>query len=167
MSGANATWYAPNSTICYNNALNLIQFDFDLLMVKLMYSNLKESTLNTTMFLRNASDVSYICLDATENFYVYFMYKFKLFGYDWLNVVLGALQNALGKIFDINKIYSKIVKYDEDGDFESIYYSAGRITTMLVDYDPVLIDLEDAGFNKDDSNPDDDIYLQPEDLDAK
>lgn len=70
-----------------------------------MYGNFKENTLNSTMFLRNTSDVSYDCLDATENLYVYFMYKFKLFGYDWINVLLGFLQNGLANIITINRVY--------------------------------------------------------------
>jgi len=35
---------------------------------------------------------------------------------------------------------------------------------MLTDFEPLIIDLEEGGFNKDSSDPDDDIYLQPEDL---
>jgi len=91
LNGANATWYAPNSTHCFHNSLNLIQYDFDLLIIKYMYGTVKDNTLNSTLFLRNVSDVSYVCLDAAENLYVYSMYKFKLFGYDWTNVLLGYL----------------------------------------------------------------------------
>lgn len=83
----------------------MYQYDLELLVIKLMYGNAKENTLNTTMFLRNASDVAYNCLDAAENLYVYFMYKFKLFGYDWLNVLLGYLQNGLANVLNINRIY--------------------------------------------------------------
>lgn len=108
MRGANATWFASNSTNCFNYGLNLVQYDFDLLMIKLMYGNVKENALNTTLFLRNVSDISYVCLDAGENFYVYLMYRFKQFGYDWTNVILGGLQNALGKILYINQISEKI-----------------------------------------------------------
>lgn len=82
-------------------------------MIKLMYGNFKENTLNTTLFLRNASDVSYFCLDAAENLYVYAMYKFKLFGYNWTNLLLGVIQNTLGKILTINKIYTRIVEHDK------------------------------------------------------
>ena len=73
-----------------------------------MYGTVKENTLNSTLFLRNVSDVSYVCLDAAENLYVYSMYKFKLFGYDWTNVLLGYLQNMLANILTINKINNKI-----------------------------------------------------------
>lgn len=96
LDGANATWYAPNITVCFNNALNFYQYDIDLLAIKLMYATFKESILNTTLMLQNSSDISYVCLDAGENLYVYSMYKFKQFGYDWTNVLLGGLQNALG-----------------------------------------------------------------------
>jgi hypothetical protein len=77
-------------------------------MIKLMYGNTKENALNTTLFLRNVSDISYVCLDAGENFYVYLMYRFKQFGYDWTNVILGGLQNALSKIMFINTISDRI-----------------------------------------------------------
>lgn len=56
-----------------------------------MYGTFKENTLNSTLFLRNVSDVSYVCLDTAENLYVYQMYKFRLFGNDWTNVLLGYL----------------------------------------------------------------------------
>jgi len=55
LSGANSSWYAPNASICFNYGLNLYQFDMELLAIKLMYGNFKENTLNTTMFLGNAS----------------------------------------------------------------------------------------------------------------
>jgi hypothetical protein len=91
MTGANSTWYAPNSTLCYNHAVNLIYYDIDMFVIKLMYGNFKDNMLNTTLTLRNVSDVSYVCLDAAENLYVYAMYKFKLFSYDWTNLLLGTL----------------------------------------------------------------------------
>ena len=89
--GANASYYAPNSTVCFDTALNLYQKDFDLLIIKLMYGDFKQNVLNSTLFLQNVSDVSYVCLDAIENLYVFAHYKFKLFGYDWTNLLLGAL----------------------------------------------------------------------------
>lgn len=89
--GANATWYASNATNCFNNFLNLLLYDTDLLNIKYMYANFKETFLNTTLYMRNISDVSYVCIDTIENVYVYDMYKFKLFGNDWTNVLLGAL----------------------------------------------------------------------------
>jgi len=76
LNGANATWYAPNISVCFNNALNFYQYDIDLLMIKLMYATFKESVLNTTLMLQNSSDISYVCLDAGENLYFYSMYKF-------------------------------------------------------------------------------------------
>lgn len=76
MYGANATSYASNSTNCFNNLVNLIQFDYDLLMIKYMFGDLKNNVLNTTLFMRNISDVSYLCIDAAENLYVFSMFKF-------------------------------------------------------------------------------------------
>ena len=83
--------YASNGTNCYNMGLNLAQYDVDLLVIKWMYGNLKDNILNTTLSMRNVSDVGYVCVDALENLYVYGMYKFELFSYDWLNVLLGAI----------------------------------------------------------------------------
>jgi len=141
--GANASWYAPNSTICFNNALNIAQFDVDLLMIKYMYGNVRDNMLNTTYFISNISDVSYSCLDAGENLYVYAMYKFRLFGEDWTNVLLGALQNLLKMTLSINKINNKLQEADDAGRYDEVYYHFGRITQLLMDYDPVI--LEDAG----------------------
>ena len=50
LSGADSDYYAPNTTVCFNNFMNLIEYDFDLLMIKWMYGNAKENTLNTTLF---------------------------------------------------------------------------------------------------------------------
>jgi len=41
MTGANASWFASNATNCVNYALNLYQYDVDLLMIKLMYGSTK------------------------------------------------------------------------------------------------------------------------------
>jgi len=108
LMGANATWYAPNSTTCFNHALNIAQYDVDLLVIKYMYGDVRDNMLNTTYFISNISDVSYSCLDAGENLYVYAMYKFRLFGEDWTNVMLGYLQNLLKMTLSINKINNKL-----------------------------------------------------------
>ena len=71
--------------------MNIIEYDFDLLMIKWMYGNSKENTLNTTLFFGNISTMSYVCIDAGENLYVYSMYKYDLFGRDNTNVLLGSL----------------------------------------------------------------------------
>ena len=173
LHGANSSWYAPNSTYCFHNTLNLIQYDFDLLIIKYMYGTVKENTLNSTLFLRNVSDVSYVCLDAAENLYVYSMYKFKLFGYDWTNVLLGYLQNMLSNVIRISKINNKIQVADDNNDTVTVYYHLGRIFTMLADFEPVILEdagnpLEERNFdysNKtadDDDDDDDEIYFKPE-----
>lgn len=89
--GANSTNYASNSTNCFDNLLNVAQFDIDLLVIKYMYGDVKNNVLNTTLFMRNISDVSYVCIDALENLYVFSMFKFELFGMDWINVLLGFI----------------------------------------------------------------------------
>lgn len=103
--GANSSKYAPNISVCYTNLINLAQYDVDLLMIKYMFGTVKQNILNTTLFLKNVTDLSYTCLDSLENLYVYNMYKFNLFGYSWTNVALGGLQNLLGSILTINKVY--------------------------------------------------------------
>lgn len=109
-----------------------------------MYANFKETFLNTTLYMQNISDVSYVCIDASENLYVYSMYKFKLFGYDWTNVLLGALQNMLGKILTVNRIYNRIMEFDKVNDTINIYFYMGKIYRMLADFEPVI--LEESGF---------------------
>jgi len=71
--------------------MNLAQYDLELLMIKYIYGEVKDNILNTTLFLKNVSDVAYVCLDGAENLYVYFMYKYELFGYDNTNVMLGFI----------------------------------------------------------------------------
>ena len=91
LKGAQANFFASNATTCFENALNLAQFDVELLIIKLMYGNVKNNMLNTTLFLKNVSDLNYICLDALENSYVYFIYKIDSFGRDGTQIVLGAI----------------------------------------------------------------------------
>lgn len=95
--------------------------------------------------------MSYNCLDALENLYVYSQYKFELFGYDWTNLLLGALQNGLKSIIPITKITPKIEQYQEDPTMEHyIYFEFGKMTTLLLDFDPVI--LEESGL-------DDEVFL--------
>lgn len=41
LNGADANYFASNATTCFENAINLIQYDFELLIIKLMYGDLK------------------------------------------------------------------------------------------------------------------------------
>jgi len=79
------------------------------------------------------------------------MYKFRLFGNDWTNVLLGGLQNMLSNIMTINKINNKIQLADDNNDTVTVYYHLGRIFTKLADFDPVILEdasnpLEEEGF---------------------
>jgi len=91
--------------------------------------------------------MSYICIDAMENLYVYNMYKYDLFGRDNTNVILGALQNLLGNILTINSLYGEIREYSEANDTEKVYYEFGRIFRLVMDIEPVV--LEEAGYDAD------------------
>lgn len=124
-----------------------------------MYGNTKENILNTTLFLRNVSDVMYVCLDAGENLYVFSQYKYDLFGRDNTNVLLGALQNFLGSILTINKIYGKIMDHYEANETMFMYFEFGRIFRMLADIEPVVLEdapnpLETLGFDYDNNTSD-------------
>jgi hypothetical protein len=145
LAGADSDWYAPNTTVCFNNLMNIIEYDFELLLIKYMYGNTKENTLNTTLFLGNISYMSYVCIDAGENLYVYSMYKYDLFGRDNTNVLLGAIQNLLGSILTINKIYQQVIDYNALGQTEEMFFAFGRIFKMLVDIEPVTV--EQAAFD--------------------
>ena len=153
MLGARALYYSPNITTCFNQAMNIYQYDIELLVIKYMYGNSKENTFNTTLFLGNVSDMMYVCIDAAENLYVYSMYKYDLFGRDNTNVILGALQNLLGNILTINALYGDIREYDEANNTAKVWYEFGRIWRLVVDIEPVI--LEEAGW----SAPDDSIYF--------
>ena len=107
------------------NALNLAQYDVELLIIKLMYGDLKNNMLNTTLFLKNVSDLSYICLDALENNYVFWVYKIDSFGRDQTQIVLGALQNILGNVLSINKLVQKAVDYNDKNETEKMMYIFG------------------------------------------
>lgn len=114
----NADFFAANASTCFQNTLNLIQYDVELLMVKLMYGSAKNNVLNTTLFLKNVSDLNYICLDAAENSYVFWVYKIDQFGRDTTQILLGWLQNVLGNVLTINKLVAKAVELNEKNETE-------------------------------------------------
>ena len=62
----------------------------------------------------------------------------------------------------INKINNKMQDADDAGRYDEVYYNFGRITQLLLDYDPVI--LEDAGNPLSDPNfkygDNDEIYYQ-------
>jgi len=150
LAGANSTHYAPNASVCFENGLGLVQYDWELLIIKYMYGEVRENILNTTLFMRNVSDIMYVCLDAGENLYVFSQYKYDLFGRDNTNLLLGSLQNFLGSILTINKIYGKIMEHYEKNETMFMYFEFGRIFRLLLDIKPVV--LEDAGNPMDDPN---------------
>ena len=112
--GARADFFASNATTCFVNSLNLAQYDVELLVVKLMYGDVKNNILNSTLFLKNVSDLSYVCLDALENNYVFWVYKMDSFGRDTTQIVLGALQNVLGNVLKINKLVQQAVDANDN-----------------------------------------------------
>lgn len=137
--GAKANYFASNSTNCFNQMMNLVQFDVDLLVIKYMYGDIQNHILNTTLFLSNISDVSYVCIDVLENLYVYSMFKFDLFGRDWLNLLLAYIQNSLGAALSINKIYQNMLLYPPE-EVIKIYFDSGRIVKMLLDVEPQILE---------------------------
>lgn len=78
------------------------------------------------------------------------MYKFDLFGRDKTNVILGYLQNLLGNILTINKLYGEIIEYDELNKTEEKWYELGRIARIVLDFEPIV--LEDASLSSDDDD---------------
>ena len=110
--GSDSDFYSPNISVCFNTALNLAQYDYELMVIKYMYGSTKENVFNTTLFLQNVSDVLYNCIDGLENIYVYQMYRFELFGNDLDNVFAGFLQNLLGNIITINRIFNQVVEFN-------------------------------------------------------
>lgn len=81
--------------------------------------------LNTTLFLKNFTDLSYICLDAAENNYVFWVFKMDSFGRDWTQIALGALQNVLGSVIRINKLVSKAVEASDAGRIDEMWFILG------------------------------------------
>ena len=77
LSGAQSNNYAPNVTVCWNRGINLAQYDVDLLVIKWLFGDTRDNTLNFTLFLQNVSLVSYSCIDATENLFVWSVYKYE------------------------------------------------------------------------------------------
>lgn len=103
----------------------MLQFDVELLIVKLMYGNAKNNVLNTTLFLKNVSDLNYVCLDAAENNYVFWVYKIDSFGRSTTQILLGWLQNVLGNVLTINKQVAKAVEYNDNNETEKMMYVLG------------------------------------------
>ena len=76
--------------------------------IKWMFGSTKDNILNFTLFMQNVSDVSYSCIDATENIFVWQTYKFELFGNNFNNLMLAGLQNLLGSVLTIQRIANQI-----------------------------------------------------------
>lgn len=150
-------YFASNATNCFTNTLNLIQYDIELLVIKLMYGNLKNNMLNSTLFLKNVSDLNYICLDAGENNYVFWVYKMDSFGRDATQITLGWLQNVLANVLRINNLVQKAVEYNDNNETEKMMYILGQISYIMLDFEPIVLD--DAGFGKN-VDIDGEIYLQ-------
>lgn len=142
----NANFFASNATTCFENTLNLLQYDVELLMVKLMYGSVKNNVLNTTLFLKNISDLNYICLDAYENNYVFWVYKLDSFGRSTTQILLGWLQNVLGNVLSINKLVAKAVEFNEKNQTVEMMEVLGQITFIMLDFEPIVID--EAGFGR-------------------
>jgi hypothetical protein len=131
----------------------LAQYDTDLLIVKWMYGNATENVLNFTLYMRNVSDTSYTCIDATKNFFVWTVYKYDSFGGDWTQFFLAGLQNLLGNVLTINRYYGYIDSATKQGRTDVMWNIIGKITVLLVDFNAITIS-EIAGM-------DDDIALAP------
>ena len=112
--------------------------------------------LNTTLFLKNVSDLNYICLDAAENNYVFWVYKIDSFGRDTTQITLGWLQNVLGNVLSVNKLVQKAVEFNDNNETEKMMYILGQITYVLLDFEPIVLD--DAGFGRNVLN-EGEIYL--------
>lgn len=121
MEGANSNYYSPNISRCAEQSLNVAQYDWELLVIKYMYGNTKENILNSTLFLQNASKAAYTCIDGAENLFVFAMYKYELFGFDQTNLILGFIQNLLGNILTINKIFTQVVELGEKNNTFEMY----------------------------------------------
>ena len=91
LRGAQSDNYAPNVSVCFNRGLNLAQYDVDLLVIKWMFGDARDNTLNFTLFLQNVSLVSYSCIDGLENLFVWSVYKYEQFGNNFNNVLLALL----------------------------------------------------------------------------
>ena len=111
-----------------------------------MYGNAKNNVLNTTLFLKNVSDLNYICLDAAENNYVFWVYKIDSFGRSTTQILLGWLQNVLGNVLTINKQVAKAVEFSDNNETEKMMYVLGQITYIMLDFEPIVLD--EAGFGK-------------------
>lgn len=85
----------------------------------------------------------YVCLDGLENAYVFSVYKYEIFGYDNTNVVLGFIQNLLGNIITINRIFNQVVELSDKNETVKMYALLGRIFKMVIDFEPVIF--EEAG----------------------
>mmetsp|Transcript_13315 Transcript_13315/g.22618 ORF Transcript_13315/g.22618 Transcript_13315/m.22618 type:complete len:246 (-) Transcript_13315:748-1485(-) len=140
LRGLDSDYYSPNISVCIGNLLNLFQYDFELMVIKYMYADAKGTIMNTTLFLRNVSDVSYVCIDAAENIFVFSQYKYELFGSSGSNLVLGFIQNLLGSILTIDNLFNRVIQAYEKNETQTMYLFIGRITRMVIDFEPVILE---------------------------
>lgn len=68
--------------------------------------------------------------------------------------MLGGLQNVLGNILTIQKIYSTIVTYNTNNQTALMYFQLGRIYRITSDFMPIQVD--NSGY---DENEEDGVYF--------
>ena len=66
---------ATNFSNCGNRSAYWQYWELPTYQVKLLYGNGTENMRNTTLFIQNTTNTLYICTDAAENIYYYFLFK--------------------------------------------------------------------------------------------
>ena len=80
--------------------------------------------------------MAWVCNNFLQNVYLWVNYKIYQFGTP-LSFATGFFQNLLSKVISINNIYNSITTNQQDGNLNGVYYDLGRLTRVLINFDPV------------------------------
>lgn len=79
LKGMNANKFAANSTECFKRGVNSYFTELPTLMWRYEYGTFQEQVFNTTLYWRNTTNTAMVCLDAVENFYIFYDNRLSLF----------------------------------------------------------------------------------------
>ena len=89
-----------------------------------------------TNITKVASNHLWVCNDMAKNFIVYANKKATAFG-GFTPFMTGFFQNLLAKVISINNIYTSLNNNNNNGNVTGVYYDLGRMTRILIDFEPI------------------------------
>ena len=98
-----------------------------------IYGTVTDDVYNTTKLIANGTNTAMVCYDTMENFWFWGVNRYSQF--DGLTaIIMGFFQNLLGNVVTLTNIYKSITAAVTSNDYAQIWFQAGRIFKMLMDF---------------------------------